>query len=873
MRRRNHQGKQQQMSSSGPLLTNHLRDLDIELELLKRKREIIEQKQDILNRERYSTKRQYDYNPTNPYNYQESCVFSQQYDGSGNSGNYRPQGNKRPAESQNYSWNTKRTNSAQINPWQAGPSKDFSQERHFQPFQPQSDQFSAPAPLMSLKPHGAPLRPQKKFQLPPVRKNFNPTKITKPKPQSTQAPNKLASYPTEQTKQLVNNAMKAIDKKPTPNEILRADRPPSGKMKGRLELALGIILKKMKTLKPELAELEVFLQRLLKHTIRARIRALMLNKYVGAADDIVKAYRRVYPDDTDGELLSLAKNAHTLQLVDADDPEEFFKQNMTNILNNKLEDMFVKLEKLCRKEATNLDEYIDKLPQPNENKEKKTERSEPPKPLTMEEICGEDLSFSIIKEKMDKTKHYTKIMETFLEDQLPKVLPKYKNLLLSIVFCDKEFIGTKAMITAQLKKKIMKTIEKDDSYLFRRKKVKCSESETTKSTIEHNDTNDESIISNTEDESKTSEINVSNETIVLNEVITNKVEEIDSKVENEKPVQSVKVEEPEKEPVSDVISTSIESQAQIPQTPKMPLSKDIHYVKLIGRPTLPARAVIYNFLNKFNPQSIKKHKSISNLLVIGFNDKENFNKILEANESIVGESTIIIKVSEQVNAVKSTPNQNKAAAFTNISKSLNMSLEDSSILCHDLGSQITDLLTSIRKCEESVQESDKTNNDNEKETTTEDTVEIIDDDDEKKADNNDHSNTDNDEIKNTDDKNNEIEETCTNEKNDNELKVSTNGNEETKSGENNDTCNVIIETNSQNIPTETKESVEPMETDKELEAINENSENQGNSKKGEDKANADVRETGCTATPTRTSSRLAHSTPSTIRTRRTSRLQ
>lgn len=228
-----------------------------------------------------------------------------------------------------------------------------------------------------------------------------------------------------------------------------------------------------------------------------------------------------------------------------------------------------------------------------------------------------------------------------------------------------------------------------------------------------------------------------------------------------------------------------------------------------------------------------------------------------------------------MNAVKSTPNQNKAAASPNISKSLNVSLEDSSILCPDLDSQITDLLTSIRKSEENVNVVE-TNNDKQKETTTQDTVEIIDDDDddEKKAGNNEHSNASNDEIKNTEDKNNESKETDTNEKNDSkELKVSTNGKEETKSGENNDTCNVKIESNGQNIETENKESPEPMETDKELEPINENSENQENCKKIEDKAKAGVKETGRAATPTRTSSRLAHSTPSTIRTRRTSRLQ
>ena len=142
------------------------------------------------------------------------------------------------------------------------------------------------------------------------------------------------------------------------------------------------------------------------------------------------------------------------------------------------------------------------------------------------------------------------------------------------------------MITAQLKKKIIKTIEKDDSYLVRNKKVNTSsESEAAKLSIEKNDSNNESITNNAEVESKTSEMNDSNETIELNhEVITDKVEEIDSNVENEKPVQSVKIEKLEKEAVSEVISISdeaIKPQVQIPQTPKTPLSKDIHYVKVL----------------------------------------------------------------------------------------------------------------------------------------------------------------------------------------------------------------------------------------------------------------------------------------------------
>lgn len=214
-----------------------------------------------------------------------------------------------------------------MSPWQTGLSQDFSQKKQFQPGQSQPIQFSAPnpAPLMGLKTHMGP-RSQKKFQTP--RKNFQPSKVTKPKTQP--APNKLASYPVEKTKKLVTQTMKAIDRKPDETQILRADRTPTVQVKGRLELALGMVMKQIKQDHcSEPADLEYFLtpfiQRLLKHTIRTRIRSVMMDQYVGAASDIVEAYRKKYPVDTDIELVKVAKDAQCLagpqvgaiQLIDA----------------------------------------------------------------------------------------------------------------------------------------------------------------------------------------------------------------------------------------------------------------------------------------------------------------------------------------------------------------------------------------------------------------------------------------------------------------------------------------------------------------------------------------------------------------------------
>lgn len=140
------------------------------------------------------------------------------------------------------------------------------------------------------------------------------------------------------------------------------------------------------------------------------------------------------------------------------------------------------------------------------------------------------------------------------------------------------------MITAQLKKKILKTIEKDQSYLIHNKKV-VSDPETNKSTTKESDSNTETKANDTLAEPKVNQENISNETSKPNnEVTPDKVDEnIKSTVEDDKSSQP-KIEENEQKSVSEVILISDElnkTQAPSPQTPKTPLSKEVHYVKVI----------------------------------------------------------------------------------------------------------------------------------------------------------------------------------------------------------------------------------------------------------------------------------------------------
>lgn len=172
-------------------------------------------------------------------------------------------------------------------------------------------QWNKPQPSKGPKPKSS--FPSQRFNNPkvnkPEQKDFKPSKVSKAK---TAAPtNKLASYGTSERAKLVN---KALEEDKDPNFILRDDQVPSQQLAGRLELALGHILKEIKA---KYADSEsntasfqtMFVQRQMKQAIRERLRGVMMGKYVGKIGPIVESYRKVFPDSTDAEIVQIALDA------------------------------------------------------------------------------------------------------------------------------------------------------------------------------------------------------------------------------------------------------------------------------------------------------------------------------------------------------------------------------------------------------------------------------------------------------------------------------------------------------------------------------------------------------------------------------------
>lgn len=145
------------------------------------------------------------------------------------------------------------------------------------------------------------------------RKNFNPTKVTKPKPVAP--PHKLNSLPEAERRNYVKQAshlVKGSDNKE--QYVLLADKPVSKQLLGRLELALGSILKDLRTeygdQEPHKASFKsVNSLRVIKQVIRERIKTDMLGKYVGNNAQVIESYRKKYPKETDMEILNLALEA------------------------------------------------------------------------------------------------------------------------------------------------------------------------------------------------------------------------------------------------------------------------------------------------------------------------------------------------------------------------------------------------------------------------------------------------------------------------------------------------------------------------------------------------------------------------------------
>ncbi|XP_061381125.1 uncharacterized protein LOC133319737 [Danaus plexippus] len=646
--------------NNGPLMTDHLRDLDIELELLKRKREILQQEQNMISR----IARQNYEQPSSSFRHEHIQFQPQQVDVANFSNLYEAQGGTR-----NFRNNLKRQNQSN---WQApNPPKRFNAPRAVNPwqndsvqgqrkaFQPPKSSFS-PVPLMSVKP-GISQRLKREN---PNRRDFQPSKITKSRPKKDNQPKaraqnvKIVNHQANEAKNLVSETMKSLEPR-NDDHILHPDKQPSLQMKGRLELALGSILKELRlelSSDPDVSEYFAthYIQRIVKRTIRSRIRDVMMGKAVGTINDILDNYRGAYPKETDLDIIKTvkeaqaysSKNLSVTHLIESDDPQDFFRKNMTRILSNKLDDLFSNLESFYENKDKEIIESINKLPEPDKsaNTNDTDDYSEKVNLQHIlnnffESVPDDNELVKALGGRIDKAKHYIDFMDRLIEQRLPKVLPKFKDMILNILYHDRDFIGAKAMVMTEMKKK--------------------------------GNTTDESVQQKGNDDG-----------------ITEDAEKNENK--------SV-------EPSRD---TAIDKTTNTTGTTT---NDGIYYVKLVGRPKLPARAEICEFLNQFNTNSIKKHKTINNLLVLSFTNKDDYNRILASNETVIGDATLIIKASEQVvsnKAVNQSSTEKKCESQNTsdkkeetVNSSYNEALDDS-FISNDLDNQINSLLSSIRQADE-----------------------------------------------------------------------------------------------------------------------------------------------------------------------------
>lgn len=252
-----------------------------------------------------------------PQRFDRTSTFSHLY--SSDSHFDRPHGNKRQAEPWQNPLPAKRFSAPQRTPKpnrQGGPRSHQPESSDFlSSNRPQNNTNRAAAPRQSFPKDPAPLmgygfRP--KTGQTARSKNFKLNKVNKPKPGP--APNKLNSLPVADRRNYVKQAFDLVKSQDQNQYVLLADKPASKQLLGRLELALGSILKELKS---EYSETEphatsfksINCQRIIKQVIRERIKGAMLGKFVGTAPQIIQSYRIKYPKETDIEILNLALEA------------------------------------------------------------------------------------------------------------------------------------------------------------------------------------------------------------------------------------------------------------------------------------------------------------------------------------------------------------------------------------------------------------------------------------------------------------------------------------------------------------------------------------------------------------------------------------
>ncbi|XP_028166411.1 uncharacterized protein LOC114357129 [Ostrinia furnacalis] len=797
----------------GPLMTEHLQlqDLDLELELLKRKREMIEQQQQMLTKKKA-------FNRPSPFEFgnQPHQLFQGQHQpfnsDSGFSAYYNEPGQfgigggssgllgKRPpvwASQSNVT--AKRFSGPQggskkkFGGNNSGSFSHFNQQPSRQPWDTKPKNFGASKPnFPSQRFNNSP-----KGGKPPQR-DFRPTKVTKPKPAQGKA-----AVPTPAVK------MAAKDENLSGSElVLRADVVPSQQMAGRLELALGQIVKEIKT-KYGAAEHVTFqsqvLARKMKQAIRERLRSVMLGKAVGKVDSIVGHYRRAFPPGTDVEIIQIALDEQNnvppkklaIELDSAGSAFMYMKTNMNKLIGVTLDDVFSKLQglyeeldaeetkEICNqiiKEAADLTKDVSATEKDKKDSTEGTENANKGE-------NGEAVENTVEKDK-EETSNTTDDAQTTV-DSTPAAVKTEETPAES----DKP---------AENSDKPAEDKDKKTEATGQRKPDWKKIDDLIGVLLKH----------------KLTMILPKYKPLMLKLLNANSLYRVTKTAIFEKTQERLNIENRVEQAASlnsTIDLSATEKEADVSDYSKKLGSKFAYLVKITGQPTLPTRKMMRSFLDEFNPSSVKKHRKID-LLFVAFDNKEGFDKIVAVKETVVGNSKLIITANER----------------NNKNESLNSS-ESEKVISSDLDEQITDLLSSIRKEEEGID-----SNDPGTDSVVEPQSEALDEGESEAAVNGTDANGD--EKKTEDAEMAEGEEVA-----EDEVEEVTEDAEVAEVIDDEDAEVVEVK------PGET-EQVEKEEAKDKVEALK-----------------AEVKETG-RATPTRTSSRLANSTPSSIRTRRASKL-
>lgn len=673
--------------SGGPLITEHLKDIDLELELLKRKREMLEHQHNILQPLKKSNQRSYN---QQPYMYNDNggqsssdCDFSHLY----NDGpqNYRrpPIVKKRPSETiwQNDSFPKRSAGYGQRGHGYSVPSLSQNQ-RSFTANQPKRG-------LPSKSGQGRQSIAQKitNYKKQASEKKIAPNKVTKPK--TSAPPNKIAAQPMAERNNLVAVAMKSVAESVfRDREAFRLlpDKEPSKQITGRMEMALGAILRDVREIYAGSQNEEILrtvpLQRVIKQAIRDRVRTAMLGKVVGATQEVITEYRDMFPKETDNDIVNEALKtvgfepnkdkksltpigtANKTDPIKGKRPDDHFKANMFKLLNCHLTEMFNKIEEIYNPPNENqsnlpeMDITEDNLKEKEEPTEMKVENDtatpaaaiETPDAVPAEEtkVVEEPGETPAPMEVDDNaTPAATKEVETTAEAAAPKedeaAVPKEAEAATLASEAEEAAAKLGAVNPNEYKRMLPRLLRKYIPVIIK--------------------------------------------LMNLNKMYKQAVDDLITST-RAKYVSYGKGDNTDETSTSEIKDNTPGAQST-PKKSQYPLP---YYVKVMGKPQLPKKKVMQPFLEAFSPKSIKKHRTIHNLLFIGFTEKKYFDAIVEANGTVIGRSTLSIRVCDNSNE-KQEDNLNSSTDTTAQNADGQKSAED--LIGSDLDVQITDLLTTI----------------------------------------------------------------------------------------------------------------------------------------------------------------------------------